>query len=101
MPSNWSRAKICEELNVSDYLVRKTKELMNEQGVLPTFPRRQDRQRLSKETVELIKEFYESEENSRILPGKIRLCFCNNWWQKDSKTKKACIMQFKRNVCKF
>lgn len=70
MPSNWSRAKICEELNVSDYLVRKTKDLMNKQGILPIFPRRKEYHQLSEEEEQLIVNFFELEENSRILPGK-------------------------------
>ena len=64
------RSKICQELKVSDYLVRKTKELMKQQGILPIFHKRKECQQISEQTVAMVRDFYELEENSRILPGK-------------------------------
>ena len=60
MPPNWSRSKICKELQVSDYLVRTTKELMNQQGILPFLPKRKETcQQLSQVTVTMIQDFYQ------------------------------------------
>lgn len=68
LPKSWSRCKIPKEFDVSQYMAKQAKKLVFEKGIMsipnkrmPTFP---------SETVELIQDFYKSEEVSRIMPGK-------------------------------
>ena len=68
LPKSWSRSRIQEEFKVSQYMARQAKNLVKEKGImalpnkrLPTF---------SKETENIILQFYKSEEISRVMPGK-------------------------------
>lgn len=70
MPSSWSRSKIAQELQVSERLVRSTKDLVKEQGILPRQNLRQGRPALSEQTILTIEEFYQKDEYTRVMPGK-------------------------------
>lgn len=64
----WSRRKIMNTFNASDYSVRKAQKLFKDKGFLAE-PVNKYGKKLSPETIELVKKFYESDEHSRILPG--------------------------------
>ncbi|GBM94862.1 hypothetical protein AVEN_141441-1, partial [Araneus ventricosus] len=64
----WSRRKIKETFNVSDYSVRKAQKLFKDQGFLAE-PARRNGKQLSPDIIELVKKFYQLDEQSRILPG--------------------------------
>ncbi|GBN16623.1 hypothetical protein AVEN_110555-1 [Araneus ventricosus] len=64
----WSRRKIKEAFNVSDYSVRKAQKLFKDQGFLAE-PARRNGKQLSPDIIELVKKFYQLDEQSRILPG--------------------------------
>ena len=61
--------KIQEEFHVTDYMARKSKEIVQDKGVLST-PNPKAGHSLSAETVKLVTDFYNSEDISRTLPGK-------------------------------
>ena len=69
LPCSWSIRKIQAEFGVSNYMARKAKELVAEKGVLST-PNPKPGHSLPSETVDLITNFYESDDVSRIMPGK-------------------------------
>ncbi|GBN79207.1 hypothetical protein AVEN_75562-1 [Araneus ventricosus] len=64
----WSRRKIKEAFNVSDYSVRKAQKLFKDQGFLAE-PARRNGKQSSPDIIELVKKFYQLDEQSRILPG--------------------------------
>lgn len=64
----WSRKKIKETFNTSDYSVRKAQNVFKDKGFLGQ-PDHGQGKKLSLETIELVKKFYQSDEQSRILPG--------------------------------
>lgn len=64
----WSRKKIKETFNTSDYSVRKAQQVFKDKGFLAEPDPRQGK-RLSLETIDLVKQFYQSDEHCRILPG--------------------------------
>ncbi|GBL94241.1 hypothetical protein AVEN_215235-1, partial [Araneus ventricosus] len=64
----WSRRKIKETFNISDYSVRKAQKLFKDQGFLAE-PARRNGKQLSPDIIELVKKFYQLDEQSRILPG--------------------------------
>lgn len=64
----WSRKKIKETFNISDYSARKAQQVYKDKGFLGE-PEPKQGKKLSLETIELVKNFYQSEEQCRILPG--------------------------------
>lgn len=67
LPESWSRDKICKEFNVSEY--NKSRKLKREMGILSD-PGAKQGKILPPEVSKRIKEFYESDEFSRMCPGK-------------------------------
>jgi len=69
----YSQRKVFElfkDIGGTVYLIRKTYQLMNgKDGLFPTAAPKAGR-RLPKETVEIVRQYYESDESSRLLPGK-------------------------------
>ena len=56
------------EFGANQYMVRQAKNLVNQHGILAT-PNQSKGRPLVQSTEKLIKEFYESDEISRLLPG--------------------------------
>ena len=69
LPKSWSVKKIEEEFHVSSYLARKSKRLTQEKGIL-SLPNARLGHPLSKQTVEIVTQFYLADDNSRAMPGK-------------------------------
>ena len=69
LPCSWSIRKIQAEFGVSNYMARKAKELVAEKGILST-PNPKPGHSLPSETIDLVTNFYESDNVSRIMPGK-------------------------------
>lgn len=67
-PTSWSRKKICQEFNVSEYTARKAKELVRDKGIL-ALPEPRQGNVLDENVITLVKMFYESDEYSRVMPG--------------------------------
>ena len=68
LPKSWSLKKIQQEFGVSNYMARKSKELVEEKGVL-SLPGPKPGHSLPPETVDTVRTFYESDDISRIMPG--------------------------------
>ena len=69
LPKSWSARKVQEEFAVSNYMARKAKNLVKEQGILSS-PNPKHGSALPLTTVKLILAFYESDDISRIMPGR-------------------------------
>ena len=69
LPQSWTRKRIRAEFGVSDYMARKSKQLVQEKGILSS-PDPKAGSSLPSETVKLVTDFYESNEISRTMPGK-------------------------------
>lgn len=69
LPDSWSRKKIVQEFGVSDYIVKLTRELVKEQGILPNLSRKKFKT-IDEEVIKNVIEFYEDDQNSRLCPGK-------------------------------
>ena len=54
---------------MSNYMARKSKELVKEKGILST-PNPKPGSSLPQETTDLVIQFYESDDISRVMPGK-------------------------------
>lgn len=69
LPKSWSCQKIEEEFGVTNYMARAAKKLVREKGILST-PNPKPGRTLSDVTAESVKDFYNSDEVSRMMPGK-------------------------------
>ena len=69
LPKSWFIRKIEAEFGASNRMVRKAKELVREKGILST-PNPKPGRTLSQQTADLATSYYESDENSRLMPGK-------------------------------
>ena len=68
-PTSWSISTVAEEFKVSEYLVRKARNLRETSGILANAERKKGHA-LSTEIEAAVKSFYEDDEFSRICPGK-------------------------------
>ncbi|XP_038055996.1 uncharacterized protein LOC119727987, partial [Patiria miniata] len=68
LPTSWSIHKITEEFGASNYMARKAKKLVKEQGIL-AIPNPKSGKVLTKETEQKVRDFYLSEAISRQMPG--------------------------------
>jgi transposase len=69
LPKSWSVKKIQQEFGVSTYMARKSKKLVEEKGIL-SLPDPVRGPSLLQETVDIVCAFYESDDISRVMPGK-------------------------------
>jgi len=70
LPKSWSRVRIINEFKgATDYMARQAKKLVSLKGVLSS-PDPKPGRPLDIETTLLVKEFYNDDEVSRIMPGK-------------------------------
>ena len=67
-PESWSIEKTVTEFNTTEYKVKESRKLKKEKGILPE-PKAKAGKTLSKEVEKKVKEFYENDEYSRLLPG--------------------------------
>ena len=72
-PLSWRYEDIVKEFPVTNYMVRSSRRLLNNQGILAE-PENKKGRDLSKETISLVQQFYCNDENSCQMPGKKRLC---------------------------
>ena len=64
-----NKGKIVEKFGATDYMVRRVKEFIREKGILATPNPKMSARTLSDQTVELVKEWYRSDEISCVMPG--------------------------------
>jgi len=69
LPDSWSIRKIGEEFGASLRIVRKAKELKRAEGVL-AMPELKEGKKMSSDTINKVLQFYENDENNRIMPNK-------------------------------
>ncbi|CAH0391660.1 unnamed protein product [Bemisia tabaci] len=69
LPKSWTVSKIEKTFNTTNYTARLAKKLQAEKGILAT-PNIKIGRILSAEIEEQIKKFFESDEISRVMPGK-------------------------------
>ncbi|GBN46744.1 hypothetical protein AVEN_184302-1 [Araneus ventricosus] len=68
LPENWSVRKIMREFNAPNYIVRQSKKILKEKGILEG-PNSKPGKNLPIDTVGIVRSFYENDEVSRAMPG--------------------------------
>ena len=69
LPKSWSIKRIEDEFGTSNFMARKAKQLVKEKGILAT-PDPKPGPNLSQTAIDLVGSFYESDDISRMMPGK-------------------------------
>ena len=69
LPKSWSIKQVQTEFGTSSYMARKAKNLVKESGILET-PNPKLGSTLSPQSVLHIQQFYESDDISRLMPGR-------------------------------
>ena len=69
LPKRWSVRKVQSECGASNYMVQKAKQLVKQKGILST-PNPRTGHGLAVETLDVVRRFYESDEVSRVMPGR-------------------------------
>nr|CAD7568138.1 unnamed protein product [Timema californicum] len=69
LPYSWTIQKIQDEFGVANYTARKAKILQKEKGIM-SYPDSKPGKTLKREIAAKVQSFYESEEESRIMPGR-------------------------------
>ena len=69
LPKSWSVQRIMKEFGTSKRMARRAKDLVDEKGILST-PNTKIGKCLPDATVQLLQDFYTSDEVSRAMPGK-------------------------------
>jgi hypothetical protein len=71
LPKSWSIQKVQEVFPSSSnyYMIRRAKQLVMGQGIMSS-PNPKPGKTLNNVTVEVLKSFYNSDEVSRVIPGK-------------------------------
>lgn len=73
LPQSWALKRIQSEFQTSNYMARKSKQLVKEKGILST-PDPKPGPSLPCSTVDCVRSFYESDDISRVMPGRRILC---------------------------
>lgn len=68
-PDSWTKNYAVNYFGVTDYQIRKSRQLKELHGILPT-PEKKRGKALSIEVANLVESFYQDDEISRIMPGK-------------------------------
>lgn len=69
LPCSWSRKRLQDEFGVSEYMSKAVKKLVKEKGVLST-PNPKPGRTLDENTAQLVNDFYNRDDVSRVMPGK-------------------------------
>lgn len=69
LPKAWNAHKISSEFQVSHRMAQKTKDLVDEYGILLNSTKRSGSMTLPDETINLVKGFYRNDEINRACPG--------------------------------
>ena len=69
LPKSWSIRKVQQEFGTSNFMARRAKQLVKEKGILAS-PDPKPGHTLGQRTLELVHCFYESDNTSRVMPGK-------------------------------
>ena len=99
-PESWSISKTCNEFDVSEYLVMKARKLKNSKGILVE-PEKNKGNVLSDETKLKVLEIFESDEFSRMCPGKKDCVSIKINAKKIKKQKRLLLVRLKELYIEF
>lgn len=78
LPKSWSTYRIMQEFDVSQYMANQVKVLQQQEGIMSVPKKRISRASLGEETLMRVRNFYNSDDISRVCPGKRDYLISNN-----------------------
>ena len=100
LPKSWSLKKIQQEFGVSEYLARQSKKLVEERGIL-SLPGPLRGPSLPSETVDTVCAFYESDDISRVMPGKKDFVSVKKEGKRQHVQKRLVLSNLREIYCEF
>ena len=100
LPKSWSVRKIQQEYGVSEYLARQSKKLVEEKGIL-SLPDPLRGPSLPSETVDTVCMFYESDDISRVMPGKKDFVLVKKEGKRQHIQKRLVLSNLREVYCEF
>jgi len=100
LPKSWSIKKIQQEFGVSTYMARKSKKLVEEKGIL-SLPDPVRGPSLLQGTVDIVCAFYESDDVSRVMPGKKDFVSVKKEGKRQHIQKRLVLSNLREVYCEF
>ena len=92
VPETWSRKKVADYFGVTDHVVRRSRQLKKDKGILEDLDPNKGGRSLSDDIKQRVVAFYESEEYSRICPGKKEFIVVRDGGVKSHKQKQLLLL---------
>ena len=92
VPETWSRKKVANYFGVTDHVVRRSRQLKTDKGILGDPDPKKGGRSLSDDIKQRVIAFYESEEYSRICPGKKEFVVVRDGGVKSHKQKQLLLL---------
>ena len=99
-PESWSISNTCKKFDVSEYLIKKARKLKTSKGILAE-PEKKKGNVLSDETKLKVLEIFESDEFSRMCPGKKDCVSIKINAEKIKKQKRLLLVHLKELYIEF
>ena len=100
VPSSWSIKKTMEEFNISQYMVKRAREIKNKKGILEE-PDPKKGKSLSPEVIERVIVFYQSDDYSHMCPGKKEYVSVRIDGEREQKQKHLLLVNLKELHLEF
>lgn len=101
LPKSWSADKVASEFKVPIYMAKKTKNLVESNGILCGVKKKIGSRTLSDETVKTVQDFYRSDEISRLCPGLRDFVTVTDEGEKKHIQRRLVLMNLKEAYVKF
>ena len=99
-PESWSKKKTMEEFGVTEHVVRRARQLKKDKGILAD-PDPKKGKTFLQEVTQRIQEFYQSDEFSRLCPGKKDFVIIKSTSGKEYKQKRLLLLNLKELYHQF
>ena len=99
LPKSWSRQKMVEEMNCSDFLAKEAMRLRNEVGILPNLQPKQSHKKLQELDVATIIKF--NEDNSKTSPAMKDVVMISIFGKRIPKSKMLIMDSIKELYARF
>lgn len=101
LPKSWNADKVASTFNVPIYMAKKTKNLVNANGILCGVKKKIGSRTLSDDTVIVVQDFYRSDAISRLCPGLRDYVTVTDEGEKKCIQRRLVLMNLKEAYVKF
>lgn len=95
LPQSWSATTVANEFDVSIWMAKKTKTLVQQNGILCGVNKKLGSKRLNQTTIDAVQTFYRSDEISRLCPRLREYVIVTDEGTKDAIQRRLILMNLK------